>query len=230
MTVLSKTAQYSFKKELLKQISIVLIRGRHFYKEKEAPVPTVFSGVTGKHNVDHLSDVDRAFLQVIYSGKIAAGTHGFTARKTIRDQMLKLIPSLKASVSINSRPSNYNFSKTQKLQNDAGELQAVLYDFMLAKYSPEKLDQKMLEAMLSSRWAYETQEIAPIGGRFFIKALAHRLIFSYKSSPVSLSSGLLPVRKNWQMTLSSTFPFFMPIRQLLPDQPVLSWVSLPMRL
>ncbi len=172
VTDLSNISEYSLKKELLKQIGMVLIRGRHFYKKKESPVPTIFSSVSGKYNVDDLSTVDRAFLQVIYSGEIAAGTNGFTARNRIKDLMLKLMPDVEPVVNVSNRPSNYNFPLKQKLQNDDGELQAVLYDFMLAKYVPEKLDQKMLEAMFSSRWVYEAQQIEPFGGHFFKKGSA----------------------------------------------------------
>ncbi len=48
-------------------------------------------------------------------------------------------------------------------------LTPLLYDFLLAKYYPQQLDQHMLEAMLSSRWSYEQDTASPLGGRFFNK-------------------------------------------------------------
>lgn len=40
-------------------------------------------------------------------------------------------------------------------------------DFLAARYYPDMLTQRMLEAMLSSRWAYERSQQKPVGGRFF---------------------------------------------------------------
>lgn len=40
-------------------------------------------------------------------------------------------------------------------------------DFLLARYYPVQLNQRMLEAMLSSRWSYEQSLEKPLGGRFF---------------------------------------------------------------
>lgn len=40
-------------------------------------------------------------------------------------------------------------------------------DFLAARYYPDLLTQRMLEAMLSSRWTYERSQQKPLGGRFF---------------------------------------------------------------
>lgn len=42
-----------------------------------------------------------------------------------------------------------------------------VYDFLLARFYPDLLSQRMLEAMLSSRWVYERSQKIPLGGRFF---------------------------------------------------------------
>lgn len=48
-------------------------------------------------------------------------------------------------------------------------ISAMIHDFMLARFYPKKLNQEMLQAMMSSRWAYEKSENNPLGGRFFKK-------------------------------------------------------------
>ena len=51
--------------------------------------------------------------------------------------------------------------------NVDGVPNTALFDLLLARHHPAALDARMLEAMLSSRWGYEQQVAAPIGGRFF---------------------------------------------------------------
>ena len=46
-------------------------------------------------------------------------------------------------------------------------LSPLVNDFLLARYYPDQLRQRMLEAMLSSRWSYERSQKKPLGGRFF---------------------------------------------------------------
>lgn len=48
-----------------------------------------------------------------------------------------------------------------------GQANKALYDFMFAKYYPNSLDKRFLEAMFSSRWIYENSTDEPVGGRFF---------------------------------------------------------------
>lgn len=54
-------------------------------------------------------------------------------------------------------------------QNFADDLvlSPALNDILLARYYPGQLSQRMMEAMISSRWGYEQYEKKPLGGRFF---------------------------------------------------------------
>lgn len=48
-----------------------------------------------------------------------------------------------------------------------GRMDHAVYDFLFAREYPDRLDQRFLEAMFSSRWGYEKSAKAPTGGRFF---------------------------------------------------------------
>lgn len=58
------------------------------------------------------------------------------------------------------RPDNASFP-------DGMVLSPMLNDFLLARFYPDQLSKRMLEAMLSSRWVYEQSQDQPIGGQFF---------------------------------------------------------------
>ncbi|GAB4136334.1 MAG: hypothetical protein Tsb0016_00590 [Sphingomonadales bacterium] len=62
--------------------------------------------------------------------------------------------------------TEYAFPDVVALGADS-QLQAAAYDFLLAKYQPQRLSERMLDAMMSSRWVYERNATAPLGGRFF---------------------------------------------------------------
>jgi hypothetical protein len=61
----------------------------------------------------------------------------------------------------------YRFPDVVPLVDEYGQLDGVVADILLAKFAPQRLNSRMLTAMLSARWAYELNESTPVGGRFF---------------------------------------------------------------
>lgn len=79
-----------------------------------------------------------------------------------------------------------------------GQPDGVIYDFLYAKYYPQNLSSRMLEAMLSSRWQYEKTANNPVGGRFFN---------TDARTPTSAEvQDLIPKFKEWLLKLAMTMP------------------------
>lgn len=76
-------------------------------------------------------------------------------------------PSVKKRV--NERPERFINGKGSIGVDFPDELvlSPLVNDFLLARYYPDLLSQRMLEAMVSSRWSYESSQNRPLGGRFF---------------------------------------------------------------
>lgn len=79
------------------------------------------------------------------------------------------------------------------LQNDGA-----IYDFLLAKYAPAKLTDRMVDAMMSSRWQYEKVSSNPLGGRFFNQS-------ALQPAPADAQQ-MRPDFKTWLIDMASKFP------------------------
>lgn len=74
--------------------------------------------------------------------------------------------SLTETLAPKAAQADYAFPDIVGLGADS-QLEAAAYDFLLAKYQPQNLSDRMLDAMMSSRWLYERNTQNPLGGRFF---------------------------------------------------------------
>jgi len=95
-----------------------------------------------------------------------------------------------------SKAKNYHFPKNLNFQDSFGVLNAPILDFFLAKYQPNKLNKKMIEGMISSRWSYEQiYKDKPIGGRFFKKNASTPSYSDVKDMGSSFKKWLLIIAK-----------------------------------
>lgn len=102
------------------------------------------------------ADVDRVLVlspddQIVWSQSASELPQAAKVTETVADQ---------------ADQTGYQFPNPVVLGSDS-QFQAVTYDFLLAKYYPQQLSDRMLDAMMSSRWVYETGATDPLGGRFF---------------------------------------------------------------
>lgn len=83
-----------------------------------------------------------------------------------RGSEMKAASAVTQTVAPKAAMQSYSFPKTVHLSKNLAP-NAAIYDFLLAKYAPGNLNDRMLDAMISSRWQYEKYDGAPLGGRFF---------------------------------------------------------------
>lgn len=100
----------------------------------------------------------RRVLWLAPNDEIVWQIDGANLVSSVQDQ--KIVNDSKAS-------SSYSFAEIVSLTDQYNRLDGVVSDTLLAKFVPERLDARMVEAMLSARWAYEQNETKPIGGQFF---------------------------------------------------------------
>ncbi|MEM7569164.1 MAG: hypothetical protein AAF337_05155 [Pseudomonadota bacterium] len=91
----------------------------------------------------------------------------------------------------------YQFPNPVPLGGDR-TVDGAIFDFLLAKYQPSRLNDRMVDAMLSSRWQYEQSVSSPLGGRFFNAS-------ARKPLPEDLGT-LRSSFKAWLMAGAQSFP------------------------
>jgi len=93
--------------------------------------------------------------------------------------------------------ADYQFPNPVVLGSDS-QFQAAAYDFLLAKYYPQQLSERMLDAMMSSRWVYEAGAKDPLGGRFFN-------VSGRRPGPDEISQNR-PGFRTWMLGQAKAFP------------------------
>lgn len=153
---------------------VVRINSISFNKEQAALVTSIKS--YKKSMIKFVMELDDLNL-VSHPYKIQDGNNITDAQKKIVYAKLKRVVMLFGDKVVWSQDAT-EFplaSAAQDVAKDSfiGQFPAVLSnpseaaDFLVAKYLPDLVTDRMLEAMMSSRWRYEKEVSEPLGGRFF---------------------------------------------------------------
>ena len=100
----------------------------------------------------------------------------------------------------------YRFPSPLNMQDSNRLMQAAIYDLLLVKYFPNRLDKRMIEAMMSSRWSYEKQASTPVGGRYFNRTAHSPDYKTLQKKSDSFKNWLIATARKMPATMSLNVP------------------------